>query len=260
MKTERKIALLIDGDNAQHNLIGEILAEASKQGQITIKRIYGDWSMRNMKGWKEKINKYAINPIQHFAFTKRKNSTDTALIIDAMDILHSKLVDGFCLVSSDSDFTGLANRIREEGTFVMGIGQEKTPEAFVKACELFTYTENLEPENEEETTPAAPAPKTKTKTTNTTKTTNSTKNRATKSSKKKPIPLELLKEAFRMTVQENERANLSDIGNAIRRLDSSFDTRTYGFALLSKLFKALPQHFELLYDNKTDAAVVKMKD
>ncbi len=252
LKKERNIALLIDGDNAQPNLIDEILTEVSKHGQVTIKRIYGDWSRRNMSGWKAIVNKYAINAIQQFAFTKRKNATDTALIIDAMDILHSKTVDGFCLVSSDSDFTGLANRIREEGIFVMGIGQEKTPESFVKACELFIFTENLSNEKSKSESVKENTSK-KTTRTGTTKTKKTV-------SKKKDIPIGLLKAAYKTVVQENEMAYLSDIGNAIRKIDSSFDPRTYGYSLLSKLFKSLPKHFDVIYDKKTDATFVKMKE
>src|SRR5215210_4012505 len=139
-----KIALLIDGDNASAKLLSLVLAEASKYGKVTIRRVYGDWTTPHMNSWKSSLNELAINPIQKFSYTQGKNSTDSALIIDAMDILHDELVDGFCIVSSDSDYTGLARRIREEGIFVMGIGEKKTPNAFVKSCEIFTYVENLE--------------------------------------------------------------------------------------------------------------------
>src|SRR5687767_2390441 len=142
---DKKIAVLIDGDNADAVLIEQILNEASRFGRVTIKRIYADFTTQQMNGWKDKLNVFAIRPIQKFAYTKGKNSTDSALIIDAMDIMHSKLVDGFCIVSSDSDYTGIAHRVREEGLFVMGIGKSHTPIAFVKACENFTYTEILAP-------------------------------------------------------------------------------------------------------------------
>ena len=141
----KKIALLIDGDNAQPSLTGKILTEAGKYGLVTIRRIYGDWTTVNMQGWKHTLNENAIQPIQQFRYTVGKNATDSAMIIDAMDILHSHLVDGFCLVSSDSDYTRLATRIREMGFFVMGIGKQTTPKAFVNACNLFIYTENLVP-------------------------------------------------------------------------------------------------------------------
>ena len=127
--TRKKIALLIDGDNAQPSLIGKILTEASKYGTVTIRRIYGDWTTANMSGWKETLHNHAIQPIQQFRYTIGKNATDSAMIIDAMDILHSSLVDGFCIVSSDSDYTRLATRIREMGFFVMGVGQKKTPQS-----------------------------------------------------------------------------------------------------------------------------------
>ena len=144
-----KIALLIDGDNAQPSLIGEILTEAGKYGALTIRRIYGDWTTSNMQGWKDTLNSSAIQPIQQFRYTVGKNATDSAMIIDAMDILLSGPVDGFCIVSSDSDYTRLATRIRESGIFVMGIGKRITPKAFVNACNVFIYTENLDVKEDE---------------------------------------------------------------------------------------------------------------
>src|SRR5215211_3549045 len=139
----QRIAVLIDGDNAQSSLLPQMLVEAGRQGQITVRRIYGDWTTSTMNSWKETLNFHAFQPIQQFRYTVGKNATDSAMIIDAMDILHSGVVDGFCLVSSDSDYTRLATRIRETGIFVMGIGEKKTPKAFVNACDLFVYTENL---------------------------------------------------------------------------------------------------------------------
>src|SRR5690606_1896468 len=147
------IAVLIDGDNAQAKLIKEILEEVSKYGKATIRRIYGDWTTAHMNNRKEKINLHSFSPIQKFSYTTGKNSTDSSMIIDAMDILHSDSVDGFCIVSSDSDYTGLAKRIREEGLFVMGIGRRITPKAFVQSCEIFTFAENLGEEVEEEKKP-----------------------------------------------------------------------------------------------------------
>ena len=137
------IALLVDGDNAQPSLIEPILTEVSKHGSITTRRIYGDWTIPQMSGWKQVLQTYAIQPIQQFRYTVGKNATDSALIIDAMDLLHVGAVDGFCIVSSDSDYTRLATRIREEGLFVMGIGSRQTPSSLVNACEIFVYTENL---------------------------------------------------------------------------------------------------------------------
>ena len=156
----QRIAMLIDGDNAQPSMIEKMLAETTKYGLITIRRIYGDWTASNMGGWKEVLQTHAIQPIQQFRYTVGKNATDSAMIIDAMDLFYSGAVDGFCLVSSDSDYTRLATRIREQGIFVMGIGKKQTPRAFVNACDLFVYVENLGPA--ESSKPEQPA-KTQTK-------------------------------------------------------------------------------------------------
>ena len=139
---QQKFAVLIDGDNAQASLLPQILAEVSKVGLITIRRIYGDWTTTSMNQWKESLHKHAIQPVQQFMYTTGKNATDSAMIIDAMDLLHSNDVQGFCIVSSDSDYTRLATRIREDGLFVIGVGEKKTPEAFVNACNQFIYSEN----------------------------------------------------------------------------------------------------------------------
>jgi uncharacterized LabA/DUF88 family protein len=143
--TRHKIAMLIDGDNAQSSLLPQMLVEAGKYGMVTVRRIYGDWTTSSMNSWKDVLNFHAIQPIQQFRYTIGKNATDSAMIIDAMDIMHSKVVDGFCLVSSDSDYTRLATRIRETGVFVMGIGEKKTPKPFVNACDVFVYTWSLIP-------------------------------------------------------------------------------------------------------------------
>lgn len=141
---EKKIAILIDGDNAESGLVEQYIMEVERFGRATVKRVYADWMDIRMKNWKEQLNKFAVRPIQKFAYTTGKNSTDTALIIDAMDLLHSKKIDGICIVSSDSDYTGLAHRIREDGLFVMGIGRAHTPQAFVAACETFILSEVLQ--------------------------------------------------------------------------------------------------------------------
>ncbi len=154
--TNQKLAVLIDADNAQASVVQELLAEVSRYGTATIKRAYGDWTTTNLKGWKEVLHKLAIQPIQQFSYTSGKNSTDASLIIDAMDVLHNDTVDGFCLVSSDSDFTRLATRIREEGKVVYGFGERKTPEPFVAACDKFIYTEILRTEAEESKPSAQP--------------------------------------------------------------------------------------------------------
>jgi uncharacterized LabA/DUF88 family protein len=138
-----KLAVLIDADNAQPSIVDGLLSEIAKYGTANVKRIYGDWTLSGLKGWKEVLLEYSIQPIQQFGYTSGKNATDSALIIDAMDLLYTAKFDGFCIVSSDSDFTKLASRIREAGLFVYGFGEEKTPKAFVSACDKFIFTEVL---------------------------------------------------------------------------------------------------------------------
>ena len=218
-----RIALLVDGDNAQSKMMDLVLEEASKYGKVTIRRVYGDWTTQHMNHWKGQLNDMAFNPIQKFSYTTGKNSTDSALIIDAMDILHAGLVDGFCIVSSDSDYTGLAKRIREAGIFVMGIGEEKTPSAFVKSCEIFTYVENLEPKTE--------APGTQEKK----ETVKKQKSKTTNNVNKK-----LLDKAYDMSMNESNEAYISTMGINLRKLDPSFDVRTYGCKTLTQFFSKLP--------------------
>ena len=235
------IAILIDGDNAQPKLLKETIEEVSKYGKATIRRIYGDWTSQAMNSWKNLINQHSINPIQKFSYTSGKNSTDGALIIDAMDILHGKNVEGFCIVSSDSDYTGLAKRIREEGLFVMGIGEKKTPESFVQSCDIFTYTENITPkvtEIKEAEQKASNKPK-------------ATQNKVEKNVKKvTPKKNSLLNNkdsdtisrAFDISMDENEIAYISTVGANIRKIDPSFETRTYSIPSLSKLFEKLEEY------------------
>ena len=236
-----KMALLIDGDNAQPSLIEKILTEAGKYGPITIRRIYGDWTKANMKGWKDTLNDNAIQPIQQFRFTIGKNATDSAMIIDAMDILHGGLVEGFCIVSSDSDYTRLATRIRESGIFVMGIGKETTPKAFVYACNVFIYTENL---TEEAGFRAKKSMK-------------KTGAKGEKDKKLDPIPL--LKGAIDMATQEDGWANLATIGFYLRQLDPGFDPRTYGYKQLSQLIKTYPKLFDVKFQDETGQNVVYVR-
>ena len=234
-----KIAILIDGDNAQASLIEKVLAETGKYGTVTFRRIYGDWTKPNMQSWKGTLNSNAIQPIQQFRYTTGKNSTDSAMIIDAMDILHNDMVDGFCLVSSDSDYTRLATRIREEGYFVMGIGKEMTPKTFVKACNVFIYTENL--------VPRKPASREKT----------TDKEKSSKSMMIDPVPL--LKGAYDMAVQEDGWANLGTIGFYLHQLDPGFDPRTYGFNQLNQLFRKYSNQFELRFHEEESQTVVYVK-
>ncbi|MDN5396987.1 MAG: NYN domain-containing protein, partial [Chryseobacterium sp.] len=223
------IAILIDGDNAQAKLLKETIEEVSKYGKATIRRIYGDWTSQSMNSWKDLVNLYSINPIQKFSYTSGKNSTDGAMIIDAMDILHGKSVEGFCIVSSDSDYTGLAKRIREEGLFVMGIGEKKTPEAFVKSCDIFTYTENITPKVKKES--KAESHKIK-------------ENKTEETVKKEAVSPkvhefqnflsrkdeETISKAFEISVNENDMAFISTLGTNIRKIYQSFDSRTYGYS------------------------------
>ena len=224
MEKTIKLALLVDGDNAQPKMLNLILEEASKYGKVTVRRIYGDWTTPQMGKWKGILNDIAFNPIQKFSYTTGKNSTDSALIIDAMDILHANQVNGFCIVSSDSDYTGLAKRIREEGVFVMGIGEQKTPNAFVKSCEIFTYVENLEVVEMPEKKPAK---------------------KSVQKSGKPALDLTLINKAFDMSANESDEVNVSTLGFNLRKLDPSFDSRTYGYKSLTHLLKNLPQ-FEMI--------------
>jgi len=248
----KKIALLIDGDNAQPSLIDKILAEATKYGLVTIRRIYGDWTTVNMSGWKNTLHDNAIQPIQQFRYTIGKNSTDSAMIIDTMDILHGRLVDGFCIVSSDSDYTRLATRIREMGFFVMGVGKRTTPKAFVNACHVFIYTENLAPKTRPQRKPAAPRGRGR----------EEREDREEKEereeSRPKYDPLPLLKAAFEMAQAEDGWAELGIIGGYLRQLDPGFDPRTFGFRQLSSLIKSFSGLFELRYqelEGRTDVFV-----
>jgi hypothetical protein len=237
-----KIALLIDGDNASARLLTLVLEEASKYGKVTIRRVYGDWTTPHMNNWKSSLNELAFNPIQKFSYTTGKNSTDSALIIDAMDILHDGLVDGFCIVSSDSDYTGLAKRIREEGIFVMGIGEKKTPNAFVKSCEIFTFVENLE--DKEEKDEKEYKEEKDGKDNKETKAEKPARKAAVKTSKP-AIDTKLINKAFDISSNESDEAYISTIGFNLRKLDPSFDCRTHGYKTLTQLFKNL-KGFELV--------------
>jgi uncharacterized LabA/DUF88 family protein len=214
----RLIAMLIDGDNAQPSLLEHILAETAKYGVVTTRRIYGDWTQQQMGGWKEALHVHAIQPVQQFRYTVGKNATDSSLIIDAMDLLHSGLVSGFCIVSSDSDYTRLATRTREQGLFVMGVGRQDTPKAFVNACEVFVYTENLVPKANTKPVPQA-------------------------SSKSSGWP-QTVAQAVELAAQEDGWAFLGRVGDHVRQLDPAFDPRSFGHKQLSLLVKSRPDLFE----------------
>lgn len=231
------MAILIDGDNAQSSFVKEILAEASKYGRITIRRIYGDWTTPGMNGWKECLQENAIQPIQQFRFTIGKNATDSAMIIDAMDVLHSGHVGGFCLVTSDSDYTRLATRLRESGALVMGIGRSSTPKAFTSACDVFVFVENLRP-GVDDSVPAS--------------------NKKVVPAGKAPVQeaLPLLRKAFELTVQDDGWAFLSSIGGSLRSLDPTFDHRTFGCPSLRALVASFSDEIELREEKKPSGNLI----
>ncbi|MGJ3252462.1 MAG: NYN domain-containing protein [Elainellaceae cyanobacterium] len=247
-----RLAVLIDADNADATLIEPLLKEIAKYGVAHVKRIYGDWTNTNLNKWKGKLNKFAIQPIQQFAYTTGKNSTDSSLIIDAMDLLYTQHFDGFCIVSSDSDFTRLANRIRESGLVVYGFGEQKTPEAFVSACDKFIYTEilgQLDSLNEAELKEKNRA--TKGASGNTTKTLGSQKLRSNKKL------VSLLKDAHEAVAEEDGWAHLGPFGSQLTKLSSSFDPRNYGYKKLSDLVIDIDM-FEIKKNSKT--VRIKLKD
>ena len=207
-----RLAVLVDADNAQASAIHEILAEASRYGTTTVKRAYGDWTTPNLKGWKDILHRLAIQPIQQFRYTTGKNATDSALIIDAMDLLHAGDLDGFCIVSSDSDFTRLATRIRESGLAVYGFGERKTPEPFVSACDKFVFTEILKPAISNGTDNQAPT------------------------ADLEPI----IRSAVPASTRDDGWAPLSVVGSMIAKNHPSFDPRNYGSQKLGELVRSLP--------------------
>lgn len=244
-----KIAILIDGDNAQSSLLPEMLVEAGKHGQVTVRRIYGDWTTNSMNSWKDILNYHAFQPIQQFRYTVGKNATDSAMIIDAMDILHSRVVEGFCLVSSDSDYTRLATRIRETGIFVMGIGEKKTPKAFVNACDVFVFTENLAVGKKAVRQKQAQQAK-------------KTTGKKQEEGKEELDPMPVLSQAFEMAVGQDGWAPLASMGQAIYQVDPSFDPRTYGHKQLSRMIAKLKDRFEIRTQEVggTSVMYVKMRE
>lgn len=221
-----RLAVLIDADNANPNLIEPLLQEIAVYGVAHVKRVYSDWTDQNSNSWKPKLHKFAIQPIQQFKYTTGKNSTDSALIIDAMDLLYTNNFDGFCIISSDSDFTRLASRIREAGLVVYGFGEKKTPEAFVSACDKFIYVEILEQtSNVTQTQVAKEASPNPTK----------TLDKSTKIDKKL---IKLLKNAYEAVAGEDGWANLGPFGAQLNKLSPSFDSRNYGFKKLGELVRA----------------------
>lgn len=217
MERTHKLAVLIDADNAQPGVVDGLMAEIANYGTANVKRIYGDWTAPGLKGWKEVLLEHSIQPIQQFAYTQGKNATDSAMIIDAMDLLYTGKFDGFCIVSSDSDFTKLASRIREAGLLVYGFGEKKTPAAFVSACDKFIYTEVLRAKIDESQAI-------------TRKTTNELK--------QDTRLIALLRNAIEASSDESGWAKLSPVGSNIAKQSPDFDPRNYGYAKLSGLIVA----------------------
>jgi uncharacterized LabA/DUF88 family protein len=228
MATENtaRLAVLIDADNARASITEELLAEVAKYGTAHVKRAYGDWTAPNLRGWKDQLLAQSIQPIQQFAYTTGKNATDAAMVIDAMDLLYSGRFDGFCIVSSDSDFTRLAARLRESGMTVYGFGERKTPKPFVAACDKFVYIENLRFADEDAASdvlgakPAKPKP-------------------ATVAQLKGDTALvSLLRNAVEAASDDDGWAPLSSVGNIITNQRPDFDSRSYGYGKLSDLITA----------------------
>jgi uncharacterized LabA/DUF88 family protein len=233
-----RLAVLIDAENAKASLIEPLLKEIAKYGIAHVKRIYGDWTTTRLNSWKNKLNKLAIQPIQQFGYTSGKNATDSALIIDAMDLLYTGKFEGFCLFSSDSDFTKLASRIRESGLVVYGFGEKKTPESFVAACDKFIYTEIIEePESkienhldtsfslEESKLLSSPLASSR----------DSAINQNLKHNKEL---VNLLIDAYEAIAGEDGWANLGSLGAQLTKLSSSFDSRNYKYKKLGELIRA----------------------
>jgi len=214
MENTDKLAVLIDADNAQPTIVDGLMIEIANYGTASVKRIYGDWTEPYLKGWKEVLLEYSIQPIQQFAYTQGKNATDSAMVIDAMDLLYTGHFDGFCLVSSDSDFTRLAARIRESGLLVYGFGERKTPSAFRSACDKFIYTEVLRAKTD--TSPAIVR-------------------RTTAELKQDTRLVNLLRNAVEASSDDNGWAALGAVGNNIAKQSPDFDSRNYGYGKLSAL-------------------------
>jgi uncharacterized LabA/DUF88 family protein/Fe-S-cluster formation regulator IscX/YfhJ len=241
-----RLAVLIDADNVPYSNIKGVMEEIAKYGTPTFKRIYGDWTKPTVSGWKNVLLENAITPIQQYSYTQGKNSSDSALIIDAMDILYSGKVDGFCIISSDSDFTRLATRLREAGMKVFGIGQKKTPNPFIVACDKFIYMEII-PQFETAEPEVTPESKTKVVKPAPPKAAVDKLNKET---------LKLISTTINDLADENGWAFLGDVGNLLLKKQPNFDPRNYGFQKLTPLIKSLP-HFEI-DKRETDKAGIKL--
>lgn len=255
-----RLAVLIDADNADASLVEPLLKEIAKYGTANVKRIYGDWTRPHLSSWKDKLLKFAIQPIQQFSYTSGKNSTDSALIIDAMDLLYTKHFDGFCIVSSDSDFTKLACRIRESGLRVYGFGEKKTPESFIKACDYFNYTEvlkNVEKELQSLNDTLVKEEK------GANKHSKKESDKINPELNKNKKLLSLVKNAYDAIAKEDGWANLGELGGQLNKLSPSFDSKNYGYKKLGELIQAINM-FEIkdtLYKNArtVKALYIKLK-
>ncbi len=217
MENSDKLAVLIDADNAQPSIVDGLLSEIANYGTASVKRIYGDWTNPALKGWKEILLHHSIQPMQQFAYTKGKNATDSAMIIDAMDLLYTGNFNGFCIVSSDSDFTKLASRIRESGLLVYGFGEQKTPPAFVSACDKFIYTEVLRTKTGEH---------------------EAIHKKSSSDLKQDTKLVSLLRNAVEASSDESGWAHLAPVGSNIAKQAPDFDPRNYGYTKLGELVSA----------------------
>jgi uncharacterized LabA/DUF88 family protein len=242
-----RLAVLIDADNAQPSITEGLLAEVAKYGTAHVKRAYGDWTGTSLKGWKDQLLSQSIQPIQQFAYTTGKNATDAAMVIDAMDLLYSERFDGFCIVSSDSDFTRLAARLRESGLTVYGFGERKTPKPFVAACDKFIYVENLtHPDSAIAASDAAPRSKPST---------------SAAQLKRDAALVNQLRNAVEAASDDDGWASLAAVGHLITNQQPDFDSRNYGYAKLSDLIAATTL-FELDRRSPGDgkAAIIYARD
>lgn len=248
-----RLAVLIDADNAQPAVIEGLLAEVAKYGVASVKRIYGDFTSTRMTQWKQALLKHSISPVQQFAYTSGKNATDSSLIIDAMDLLYTRRFDGFCLVSSDSDFTRLAQRLREEGPTVYGFGEQKTPDPFVQACDKFIYTEVLRTQAAptETVKPARPAKKAArpiSKTPGKAEAVTPPPAPTTEPAARTgvlPLPLALIRQAIEDASDDQGWAFLGSVGSYLNKVRPDFDPRLFGHRKLSDLLKHQPRYFEI---------------
>lgn len=256
--SQRRLALVIDADNAQPSLIQPVLLAAASRGRVTVRRIYGDWTSPNMTSWKAHLLDHSIRPIQQFRIVGGKNATDSAMIIDAMDLLHSGLVDGFCIVSSDSDFTSLARRIQESGLFVMGVGRRTTPVAFQRACEEFVFTDDMRaaPSATSSSAKRRPAERTASASPAGAAPARVEAPRKARSTQPDAQVLDLLSQGIRSATDEDTGwAGIGRVGQIVRQYEPGFSNKDYGHASLSGLLESHPELFRLRKGDNGQAQV-----